>query len=413
MILEQSSWGLEPGKSYPRLTQDLHADVVIVGAGLAGIFNAYILAKAGLKVVVLEKNDKILQNATMRTTAFITKIIDTSFLELTQLFGTDQAKLIWESGQDAINFIADIIKKENIDCEFKFVPAYTYAKDKKEFEGLLQEHKAIQEAGFEATLSEDGNKLDFRNSGFLQIPNQAQFHPLKFAQRLAELAESVGAKIFTNSEALTIDGQTVKTKTAQVQAKDILISTYKPLIQEGTHFKKGMYISYVYELEITHGYISEGMYFDMHNPYHYFRIDNYGTFDRMIIGGEDHRREIKINPGKNFNALEKYIKTVLGSNTYKITRKWSGHILEPSDGLALIGEIRPHTFVATAFSGNGMTYSAISTMIISDLILNQKNVYAKVYTAKRNPTMKQLFIKGSDYIQMFFGGAVKNFFSSR
>ena len=40
--------------THPRLTKDMAADVVVVGAGIAGLSVAYNIAKAGRKVVVLE-----------------------------------------------------------------------------------------------------------------------------------------------------------------------------------------------------------------------------------------------------------------------------------------------------------------------------------------------------------------------
>ena len=413
MILKESSWGLETDKSYQKLTENIKADVVVIGAGFAGIFNAYILSKAGLKVVVLEKNEKILQNATVRTTAFISKVVDTTFTELISLFGEQNAKLVWESGQDAIDLISGIVKNESIDCEFKFVSAYGYAKDEKEFEGLNQEYEALKKAGLDANLAKNGHKLNFKNSGYLEIRQQAMFHPIKFGQELSRLAESAGAKIFTDSEVLAISGHTVKTKTGLVTAKDVVIATYKPITNRGTRFKKVMYVSYVFEVEILKGLIAEGMYYDMGNPYHYFRIDSFETFDRMIVGGEDHRMDIKINPDKNFYVLEEYLKTVLGNNTYKIIRKWPGRILESSDGLALMGRIKPHTYVLTGFSGNGMTYAPLSATIVRDLILDRKNPYTQLYDPRRNPSIRQLGIKGRDYMGEFFGGAFKNFFSRK
>lgn len=413
MIQEKSSWEIKNNKSYPKLTENIEADVVVVGAGIAGIFNAYILSKAGLKVVVLEKNENILQNTTLLTTAFITKSIDTGFSELVNIFGKNKAELVWQSGQDAIDLIADIVKKEHIDCEFKFVSDYTYADNEKQFKQLTEEYNTVIKSGFEANIQKDGEKLHFENLGFIEFPNQAKFHPIKFAQALAAAAEAAGAKIFTNSEVAVIEGSIVKTKKSQVQAKDIVIATYSPFTNEGTRFRKAMYVSYVYELEITKNLIPEGLHIDMSNPYHYFRIDRYETFDRMIVGGEDHRNDIKINPQRNFNALEKYIKKVLGNNTYKKTRRWHGQILESIDGLPLIGAIKPHTFVITAFSGNGMTYSAISSVIIRDLILHNKNPYINLYSLKRVPTLKQLMAKGFYFMEEFFGGAFKNLFSPK
>lgn len=94
MIQNESSWNIKNVKSFPKLTETIEADVVVIGAGITGIFCSYILSGAGLKVVVLEKEEKILQNTTLYTTAFITKIIDTSFAEMVSIFGENTATLV-------------------------------------------------------------------------------------------------------------------------------------------------------------------------------------------------------------------------------------------------------------------------------------------------------------------------------
>ncbi len=131
------------------------------------------------------------------------------------------------------------------------------------------------------------------------------------------------------------------------------------------------------------------------NPYHYFRIDrNQGPqdkYDRMIVGGEDNREEAEFNKQKNFNALKDYLKNTFGAQDYAITRKWNGPIMEPSDGLALIGEFKPQQLLATAFSGNGMTYSLIAATIFKDIVLGKKNSLIKIYDPTRVPTVENKY----------------------
>ncbi len=93
---------------------------------------------------------------------------------------------------------------------------------------------------------------------------------------------------------------------------------------------------------------------------------------------------------------------------YKIIKKWSGPILEPSDGLALIGEIEPKYYVATGFSGNGMTYSAIAAMMFKDLISRKKSKWTPIYDPKRPLLSKKTVYKAKDYLEEFAGGALKN-----
>jgi hypothetical protein len=131
----------------------------------------------------------------------------------------------------------------------------------------------------------------------------------------------------------------------------------------------------------------------------------------MILGGEDHKDLFGGTlADKSFNGLESFLKENILNKDYKIVEKWTGPISEPSDGLALIGEIKPHYYVATGFSGNGMTYSMISSILIADLIDKKKNPWKKIYEPKRTifGDPKRLATKARDYVEEFFGGAVKN-----
>ena len=65
--------------------------------------------------------------------------------------------------------------------------------------------------------------------------------------------------------------------------------------------------------------------------------------------------------------------------------RWSGQIIEPVDGLPFIGRnaVAQRVFVATGYSGNGMTFGTLAGMIVSDLILGRANPYADLYDATR------------------------------
>ena len=129
-------------------------------------------------------------------------------------------------------------------------------------------------------------------------------------------------------------------------------------------------------------------------------------WDRIILGGEDHRKEIPMHK-KSMEELLEYAEELFGKE-YPVVRTWSGPIEEPIDGLAYIGEYDPRRIVATAFSGNGMTYAALTAMIARDIVTGKKNPYAELYKPGRTPSLKQLWKKGRDYTEEFFRGAVAN-----
>ena len=402
----------EKAKSYPPLRQNEQADVVVIGGGLSGIMSAYLLSQNGKKIIVLEQKS-IGSGATEYTTAMITQVLDTDLPELVKMFGKELAKLAWEAGGKGIDLIEKIVETEKIDCEFMRCPAYIYASDENQILGLEEEHATAKKLGFTTKLKND-DTVNLRNFEYLELPNQAKFHPLKFLYALAGIAEKKGVKIFEQTEATEIsskDGITVSTKDAQIKTSDVIVATYKPFNKPHEVFaKKGMYKSYMLELELPKNLLAEALYWDKSNPYYYFRVDKGHAFDRMLFGGADHREELPISSAKSYAALEEHLHNILGSTEYRIIKKWTGLILEPSDGLALIGEYQPHQFLATGFSGNGMTYSAVSAMMFKDYVLGKKNVWSELFDPKRPLKASRLLLKGKDYIEEFLGGAVRNTF---
>jgi len=399
-----------PQPSFPTLTENLAVDVAVIGGGLAGILTAYFLAQDGCDVAVLEAK-KVGNGTTALTTAFITQVIDTDLSELVELFGRRKARLVWDSGAKAIDMIETIVQEEKIECDFMRCPLIVYARSPEERLELAKEHKTAARLGFHTVLHANGD-LGFEHNGYWEVPRQAKFHPLQFLQGVARKAADAGVQIFEETRVADITGEEilrVKTARGTVTAQQVVVATYQPFHNPWVTFlKKGMYKSYVLQAETTRSRIPEGIYQDMANPYHYLRVDGNSGKRTIIFGGEDHRSELPISAEKSFNALEERLGELLDDDSFTVTRRWTGPILEPSDGLPLIGEYAPGQFVATAFSGNGMTYSVISGLLIADLINGRKTPWGSVYDPKRKLTPYRLFKKALDYIGEFFGGAVKN-----
>lgn len=395
---------------FEKLNEDIETDIVIIGGGLTGITCAYLLSKAGKKVVLLEK-DRVGSGASGMTTAFLTQNIDTGWSKLIDMFGKRNTDLIAESHSFAIDAIEKIIEENKIDCEFIRCNNYSYSLTERDTKHLKDEEKVMDSIGLKAKFKKD--KLGFGNYGHLELKEQAKFHPLKYLIELTKISKKEGCKIFDQTEVDDIikeDKFRIITKNGEVRANKVIVSTYAP-INNKLYFKKAFYDSYVFELEISAKILEEGIYEDTMDPYHYFRIDRMGKKDRMIIGGEDHRSDIPVDDSKNFKALEDYIKRILSNVDYKIVTKWSGPIVEPVDGLAFIGEHKDKgIFYATGFSGNGMTYATLAAYMISDIVLGKEKTkkFRNIYDAERIPSIKQLAHKGVDYTRELIYGAIKN-----
>ena len=58
-------------------------------------------------------------------------------------------------------------------------------------------------------------------------------------------------------------------------------------------------------------------------------------------------------------------------------------MIETPDGLPYIGETAAHQFVATGFSGNGLTFGTLSAMMAADRILGRDNPWRELFDAGR------------------------------
>ncbi len=398
---------------YPPLSGDTQTEVLIIGAGITGIVTGYLLAKAGKKVIIIDK-DTLVDSATAITTGFLTSAIDTRLSDLVTIFGETKAHDVWSSHDEAAKMIEDLVKSEEIDCEFTKIHEYFYSLSSEGKKSFDEERALADKFGFETEdLNIDNTTL--KNFGGFTLLNQAKFNPLKYLLKLRRAVEFFGGNIYENTEALSIDaGPIVKVRTnhGTISAENCIVATHLSIKNPFSILaRKGEYYSYVLELRIPAGYMPEGLYIDDMDPYHYIRIDAFDNHYRMIVGGEDHRKVLGLDPQKCYSALEEYVKKNLPHLKYEIVTKWFGPIIETLDGLAYIGNAdhNKNMFYATGFSGNGMTYSHIAAKIISGRILGQPDKYEYLYTPKRKQfTLSGLLIKSRDYLRILFGGYLKN-----
>src|SRR5450759_5476678 len=107
------------------LTQNLRSNVCVIGAGIAGMTTAYLLARAGRAVVLID-DGPIGGGETGRTTAHLTAALDDRYYNIAKVHGEDGARLAAESHMSAIHRIETIASMEDIDCEFERVEGYLF-----------------------------------------------------------------------------------------------------------------------------------------------------------------------------------------------------------------------------------------------------------------------------------------------
>jgi glycine/D-amino acid oxidase-like deaminating enzyme/nitrite reductase/ring-hydroxylating ferredoxin subunit len=415
---KQSSWfiNLQNPLKFEKLNRNISPsesiDVTIIGGGIAGLSTAYLLSKAGKKVVLFD-DGYLGSGETSRTTAHITHALDDRYYNLEKLHNMEGAHLAAESHTAAINMIESIVKEEKIDCDFERLDGFLFLDSTDTKESLDKELEATHRAGINSTeIISKANNLSFDTGPCLLFPNQAQFHPLKYLNGVTEAIVRNGGKIFTETHIQDILPSLNQVKTSDgytAFAKNIVIATNAPIVDKVSKIydKQQAYRTYVIGARIKKDKIPKALYWDTGNqnsenavaPYHYVRIqrnsENNSDDDILIVGGEDH---LTGNIMNDRDVQQRYINLESWTrNRFPIENiefQWSGQVLEPKDGIAFIGhnpgdeEEKKNVFIATGDSGNGITHGTIAGIILTDLILGKNSPWVSLYNPSRVPKEK-------------------------
>lgn len=389
--------------SFPSLGESTTADVCVVGAGIAGLTTAYLLARAGRSVVVLDGR-VIGGGETERTTAHLSAALDAGYARIEKLHGAETARLAAQSHIAAIDQVEKIAKKEGIDCGFTRLEGYLFVPPGEPTTILDAEMEACRRAGMMDVERVPRTPLRSFDTGLcLRFPRQATIQPLLYLRGLAQAITRDGGRIYTGTRVVRVEGGSKARVTSSeghsVDARSIVVATHAPVNDFVVmHTKQAAYRTYVLGGRIPCGSVAEALYWDTADPYHYVRIESAARMlpqatsdvpsagsDMLLVGGEDHRTGQESDPVARFVRLEAWARERFPM-LKAIEFRWSGQILEPVDSLAFIG-VNPlddkNVFIATGSSGNGMTYGTIAGMLITDLILERKNPWAPIYDPAR------------------------------
>jgi glycine/D-amino acid oxidase-like deaminating enzyme/nitrite reductase/ring-hydroxylating ferredoxin subunit len=367
------------------------ADVCVVGAGIAGLTTAYLLARAGRRVIVLDDGE-IGCGETSRTTAHLVNALDDRYFELERLHGERGTRLAAQSHTRAIDEIEEIVRSEQIDCEFERLDGYLFVAAGDDPDILSRELKAAHRAGLrDVELIERAPIASFDTGPSLRFPHQGQFHPLKYLIGLAQCFENRGGNIFTRSHATKMEGgEHARVETSAgciVEADAVVVATNTPVNDWVTiHTTQAAYRTYVIGIRVPHGSVPGALYWDTSDPYHYVRLQREtSAHDILIVGGEDHKTGQADDFDERFARLRAWTEERFPTLEETVYR-WSGQVMEPVDGLAYIGRNpgdASNVFIATGDSGNGMTHGTIAGILLRDLILGKDNEWATVYDPSR------------------------------
>jgi glycine/D-amino acid oxidase-like deaminating enzyme/nitrite reductase/ring-hydroxylating ferredoxin subunit len=384
-------------------------NVLIVGGGVTGITTALQLQKAGKRCIVVEAHN-LCFGTTGGTTAHLNTFFDTSYDQIRSKFGEDDAQVTAKAAASALDLYRSNIETYHIDCGYEQKDAFLYAQDEKQAEELDKIYEASKNAGVDLAYTDRiPVPMDFKKA--LVYHDQAQVHPVRYVYALAREFESSGGVILQNCRVMDVKEKEkaleVETTEGILFAGSLIWATHIPPGINLLHFRCAPYRSYAMAVTLRDNAYPDGLAYDMYDPYHYYRTQEVDGKKYLIAGGEDHKTAHEQNTEACFAKLEAHLHTHFEVD--EIAFRWSSQYFEPADGLAYIGHLPGNpemVLVATGFGGNGMVYSHIAAITLTQMIISGRSEYEKIFSPDRIKPVAGFvnFVKeNADVVKEFVG----------
>jgi glycine/D-amino acid oxidase-like deaminating enzyme/nitrite reductase/ring-hydroxylating ferredoxin subunit len=371
------------------LPGDAQADVCIVGAGVAGLTTAYLLAREGHSVLVIDDGPPGM-GETLRTTAHLTAAIDDRIHVIAERFGAKKARIAVQSQVAAIDRIERICQDERLDGIFRRVDGYLFLAEDDTLDNLRREMEAAHDAGLADVRMEARAPLPFDTGPALVFPRQGEVDAGEYVAGLADAIRRMGGRIHGSTHATGLDeGEPLAVRTPQgrIECEHAVVCTDSPVFGKvPMHTKQEQYRTYVAAWEVPRGFVPRALYWDTRETgYHYVRFADRAEpgNELLIVGGEDHRTGDG-DPQESLRRLEDWVRVRFGLG--EPVHRWSGQVVEPADHLPFQGRYPGkgrNVYVITGDSGQGFTNHTAGAILVTDLIEGRKNPWASLYRPNR------------------------------
>ncbi|HEV7808007.1 MAG TPA: FAD-dependent oxidoreductase [Solirubrobacteraceae bacterium] len=372
-------------RAFGRLERDVRADVAVIGGGIVGVTTALALQEAGADVVLLEAN-RLGHGVTGHTTAKVSSQHGMIYARLRSRFGAGAARVYGQSNEAALRWIAERVRRDAIDCDFRRRPSYAYIISESARSQARDEAQAALQAGLPAAFV-DSAPLPYAVAAAVRFDGQAEFHVHRYLLALVERLVAGGCRIFEHSRAVDVDTDedcVVKTPGGRVIAEQIVVATHYPFLDRSLAFARvHPQRSYAIVCRI-HGTPPEAMFISADGPTRSVRSIRVGGEELLLVGGEGHRTGTGGDTEQRYRRLEAFAREHW--DVRAVEYRWSAQDNTTVDGLPYVGGLTPtadRVFMATGFAKWGMTGGTAAALLLCDLVLGHDNVTARLYDPNR------------------------------
>ncbi|MEZ6319132.1 MAG: FAD-binding oxidoreductase [Phycisphaerales bacterium] len=348
-----------------------HADVVVVGAGIAGVSAAIALERAGADVLVLESR-ALAAGASGRNAGYLIRGAADNYAAGVRAWGRERARTLWRWTEGNLRALLEEGVGEL--PSFRRLPSCIIATEEREERELRESAVLLAEDGFDASVIEAGAGPDDAvwRSGRARLglvnPGDAVCDPVELVSHLR--AQLTRARIVQGVEVGAIgaagSGVRVETSGGAVTGGRVLVCTNAwagtliEALRDVVKPNRGQMLAF-HPPRAADADLAFAYYLDHGSEY--LRP---GPGGQVVLGGGRKHAELaergfgeQTTPGVQA-WLERYAEGLFGS-PLRVTARWAGTMGFSPDGVPLVGPVgvegveEGRVWVCAGFTGHGMS----------------------------------------------------------
>lgn len=341
-------------------------DVLIIGSGYTGLHAAIETSREGMTTHVIDAG-RIGEGCSTRNGGQVSTCIKPAFADLKRRFGQNTAERIFRAGQASLDFTADFVAREGIDCAFKVVGRFHGAHSPRHYEKLAREadtaHPVLETGAYVVPKADQARELrtDFYHGGIV-FPKHASIDPGAYHRGLLQIARQSGTVTIPHCTATDISeengGQLVTTTSGTIRARHVVVATngysgrLLPWLRRRI-IPIGSYVMATEELPkdlIDHLFPTDRILSDTRKLVYYYRLSP--DRKRILFGGRVSLRET--DPRKSGPILHRDLAAIFPDlANFRISHSWAGTVGYTFDSLMHAGRHRG-VYWACGYCGSGV-----------------------------------------------------------
>jgi gamma-glutamylputrescine oxidase len=293
---------------------------------------------------------------------------------LEALLGADAAHRLFDLAEAAKRMVRDRIARHRIDCDLRVGQVIAAAKRRHAEPLRRRGEKLARDYGYRAArwLGRDELRAAVASDAFnggLRDDGAFHLHPLNYALGLALACDEAGVRIYERSAALGYDSARVRTATAGVAARQVVVACdaylgrLEPRIAGRMMPINNFMVATAPLGEAAHALLRDGVcVHDTRFVVNYFRLSPDGRL--LFGGGETYRRRF---PADIAAFVRPHLLAIFPQlDGVGIDHAWGGALGISRTRLPHVGRLPPNVWFAQGFSGHGISIATLAGAVIAE-----------------------------------------------